>query len=35
MKNLLWLDDTRNPFLNEDEKVPGDIHDWNINWVLD
>ena len=35
MKNLLWLDDKRNPFLNEDEKVPGDIHDWNINWVLD
>jgi hypothetical protein len=35
MKNLLWLDDRRNPFLNEDEKVPRDIHEWNINWVLD
>lgn len=34
MKNLLWLDDIRNPFLNEEGKVPNNIHDWNINWVL-
>jgi hypothetical protein len=34
MKNLLWLDDLRNPFLNEENKIPGDIHEWNINWVL-
>jgi hypothetical protein len=34
MKNLLWLDDLRNPFLNEEDKVPNDIHEWNINWVL-
>lgn len=34
MKNLLWLDDLRNPFLNEENKIPNDIMDWNINWVL-
>ena len=34
MKNLLWLDDLRNPFLNLENKVPYDIMDWNINWVL-
>lgn len=34
MKNLLWLDDIRNPFINEEKKVPNNIHDWNINWVL-
>ena len=34
MKNLLWLDDLRNPFLNEEGKIPGDINQWNINWVL-
>jgi hypothetical protein len=33
MKNLLWLDDQRNPFLNDENKVPKNIHDWNINWV--
>jgi hypothetical protein len=34
MKTLLWLDDIRNPFLNEEGKVPNSIYDWNINWVL-
>jgi hypothetical protein len=34
MKNLLWLDDLRNPFLNEENKIPGNVHDWIINWVL-
>jgi hypothetical protein len=36
MKNLLWLDDIRNPFLNLEWKVPQDENgDWyNVNWVL-
>ena len=36
MKNLLWLDDLRNPFLNEEGKVPEDEYGgyYNINWVL-
>lgn len=36
MKNLLWLDDIRNPFLNEERKVPIDKNGkyYNINWVL-
>jgi len=36
MKNLLWLDDIRNPFLNEEGKVPTDKNGeyYNINWVL-
>ena len=33
MRNLLWLDDERNPFLNLEGKVPDDIYSWNINWV--
>ena len=33
MKTLLWLDDIRNPFIDEEKKVP-DIDDLNINWVL-
>ena len=35
MKNLLWLDDLRNPFLDLENKVPGGNHKWNINWVRD
>lgn len=36
MKNLLWLDDIRNPFLNLEGKMPQDENgDWyNVNWVL-
>ena len=34
MKNLLWLDDLRNPFLDEEKKVPLGNDKWNINWVL-
>ena len=36
MKNLLWLDDVRNPYLNLEGKVPQDENgDWyNVNWVL-
>ena len=34
MKNLLWLDDLRNPFLDEEGKVPNGNDKWNINWVL-
>lgn len=36
MKNLLWLDDIRNPFLNEEGKVPTDKNgeNYNIKWVL-
>ena len=33
-KNLLWLDDYRNPFLNEEGFVPSSHLDWSINWVL-
>tara|TARA_R110000851_G_scaffold213766_1_gene366355 strand:- start:5205 stop:5672 length:468 start_codon:yes stop_codon:yes gene_type:complete len=33
MKNLLWLDDLRNPFLDQEKKVPEGK--WNIIWVLD
>lgn len=36
MKNLLWLDDIRNPYINEENRVPllknGEL--FNINWVL-
>ena len=37
MKNLLWLDDYRNPFLNIERKVPVTKKGkhYNINWVLD
>ena len=37
MNNLLWLDDIRNPFINEEGKVPTDKNGeyYNINWVLD
>lgn len=31
MKNLLWLDDLRNPYINEENRLPKG--DWNINWV--
>lgn len=36
MMNLLWLDDSRNPYVNEDGLVPKDEKgkDFNINWVL-
>lgn len=36
MENLLWLDDIRNPFLNEEGKVPTGKNGehYNINWVL-
>tara|TARA_R110000782_G_scaffold39401_2_gene91580 strand:- start:9 stop:404 length:396 start_codon:yes stop_codon:yes gene_type:complete len=34
MKNLLWLDDLRNPFLDEEKRVPKGNDQWNINWVL-
>ena len=34
MKNLLWLDDLRNPFLDVEGRVPGGNDKWNINWVL-
>ena len=34
MKNLLWLDDLRNPFIDEEKKVPYGNKIWNINWVL-
>lgn len=36
MKNLLWLDDLRNPFLNLENKVPLDENQelYNINWVI-
>jgi hypothetical protein len=34
MKNLLWLDDLRNPFLDEEKRVPLGNDKWNINWVL-
>lgn len=36
MHNLLWLDDLRNPFLDNEHKVPTDINNkhYNINWVL-
>ncbi len=34
MKNLLWLDDYRNPYLDEEGKVPITNKEWNINWVL-
>lgn len=36
MKRLLWLDDIRNPFLNEEGKVPTDKNgeDYSIHWVL-
>lgn len=34
MKNLLWLDDLRNPFLDEEARVPFGVYHWNINWVL-
>ncbi len=36
MRKLLWLDDIRNPFLNEEGKVPTDKNGeyYNINWVL-
>ena len=33
-KKLLWLDDLRNPFLDEEGKVPNGNDKWNINWVL-
>lgn len=36
MKNLLWLDDIRNPYIDEENRVPrlknGKL--FNINWVL-
>lgn len=35
MKNLLWLDDLRNPFIDEEKKVPLGNDKWNINWVRD
>jgi hypothetical protein len=31
MNKLLWLDDIRNPFLNEEKKVP---QGFEIHWVL-
>ena len=34
MNNLLWLDDLRNPFLDEEKRVPLGNDKWNINWVL-
>ena len=36
MKNLLWLDDIRNPYINEEGKVPTRKNGkhYNINWVL-
>jgi|TARA_R110000796_G_scaffold29731_1_gene79954 hypothetical protein len=34
MKNLLWLDDIRNPFIDEEKRVPIGNDKWNINWVL-
>ena len=34
MKNLLWLDDLRNPFIDEEKRVPIGNDKWNINWVL-
>tara|TARA_R110002096_G_scaffold45215_1_gene121699 strand:- start:75 stop:473 length:399 start_codon:yes stop_codon:yes gene_type:complete len=34
MKNLLWLDDLRNPFLDKEKRVPLGNDKWNINWVL-
>jgi len=34
-RKLLWLDDLRNPFLNEEKKISSDIfNDWDIHWVL-
>jgi hypothetical protein len=33
MKTLLWLDDIRNPYLNEENKLPTN-EEYNINWVL-
>lgn len=33
MKNLLWLDDLRNPFIDEEGRVPLGNDKWNINWV--
>ena len=35
MKNLLWLDDLRNPFIDTEGKVSGGNNNWNINWVRD
>jgi hypothetical protein len=36
MKNLLWLDDIRNPYINEEGKVPTRKNGkhYNIHWVL-
>mgnify|MGYP003645528118 CR=1 FL=1 len=34
MENLLWLDDLRNPYLDEEKKLPKTKRNWNINWVL-
>ena len=33
MKTLLWLDDKRNPFLNEEGLVPHTTYGWDIIWV--
>lgn len=36
MKNLLWLDDRRNPYIDSEGKVPKDNGEpYNINWVID
>jgi hypothetical protein len=34
MENLLWLDDLRNPYLDEEKRLPKTKSNWNINWVL-
>jgi hypothetical protein len=36
MENLLWLDDIRNPYINEENRVPSSKNGkaYNINWVL-
>jgi hypothetical protein len=36
MKDLLWLDDIRNPYINEEGKVPTRKNGkhYNISWVL-
>lgn len=36
MKKLLWLDDERNPYINEEQRVPltDDGQEFMIHWVL-
>tara|TARA_R110000764_G_scaffold74199_1_gene150775 strand:+ start:208 stop:702 length:495 start_codon:yes stop_codon:yes gene_type:complete len=33
-KSLLWLDDLRNPFLDEEKRLPKGNGEWDISWVL-